>query len=207
LPDKIRRHITFANVCSLTALFIALGGSAYAGFVLPRNSVGSSHIVRHGVGNSDLTTGAVTSRVVRNGTLTNADFLGGGVQFPRFLPRGTTLVGNYSAGGEAPYANAYATDAISFGFILARRPALHFVKRGEPVPTACPGNATAPTASPGHLCVYEAIVANAGNRTLADSTQNLTGSANWYGAHVNLFSAAAGPFDSAGTWAITAPNR
>jgi hypothetical protein len=202
---KLRDKLTFANVVSSIALFVALSGSAYAGLVVPRNSVGTNNIVRHGVGNSDLATGSVTSRVVRNGTLTNADFAGGGVQFPRFLPRGTTLVGNYSAGGEAPYANAYATDAISFGFILSRRPALHFVKRGEPVPTSCPGNATAPTAAPGHLCVYEAISTNAGRRTLADSTQNLTGSANWYGAHVNLFSAAAGPFDSAGTWAITAP--
>jgi hypothetical protein len=42
--DRIRNHITFANVISLCALMVALGGTAYAGLNLPKNSVGSRQI-------------------------------------------------------------------------------------------------------------------------------------------------------------------
>lgn len=201
--SKVRARLSFANVCSVTALFIALGGSSYAALRLPQNSVGSRQIVSRGVQHSDIARGAVTGANVRDGTLSNSDFEGGGVAFPEFLPRGATLIGNYSAGGEAAAPNAYATDSISFGFVLRRRPVLHFIRKGDPAPAQCPGNATAPTADVGHLCIYEGIAANAGTRTAADSTTNRLGTANWYGAHINLFSAAAGAFDSAGTWAIT----
>jgi hypothetical protein len=50
----------------LVALFIALGGTAYAAS-LPRNSVGTKQLKR----------GAVTSAKVRNGTLRGVDFAPG----------------------------------------------------------------------------------------------------------------------------------
>jgi len=40
----IRSRLTFANVISLVALFVALGGSAYAVTQIDRNSVKSKHI-------------------------------------------------------------------------------------------------------------------------------------------------------------------
>jgi hypothetical protein len=39
-----RTRLTYANVTATIALFIALGGGAYAAFNLPRNSVESKHI-------------------------------------------------------------------------------------------------------------------------------------------------------------------
>ena len=40
----LRTHLTFANVVSAVALFVALGGVSYAAIALPRNSVLSKHI-------------------------------------------------------------------------------------------------------------------------------------------------------------------
>ena len=74
MMQGIRRHLTFANVTSMLALTIALGGTSYAAITLPRNSVGSSQIKSKAVKNSDLGSNAVTSAKVKNGTLQAADF-------------------------------------------------------------------------------------------------------------------------------------
>jgi hypothetical protein len=42
---RFRPRLTFANVVSVIALFLALGGGAYAAFHLPKNSVRSKNIV------------------------------------------------------------------------------------------------------------------------------------------------------------------
>ena len=54
LLGRIRRRLTFANVTSAAALFVALGGTSYAAITLPSNSVGTSQIRYHGAQNSDL---------------------------------------------------------------------------------------------------------------------------------------------------------
>jgi hypothetical protein len=41
---KLRPRLTFANVVSCLALFVALGGSAYAATQLPKNSVGTKQL-------------------------------------------------------------------------------------------------------------------------------------------------------------------
>lgn len=66
LPDmtSINRTPGFANVTSVLALVVALGGTSYAAVQLPKNSVGSKQIK----------TGAVLSAEVRNGSLRVADF-------------------------------------------------------------------------------------------------------------------------------------
>jgi hypothetical protein len=40
----LRRHLSYANVAATLALFIALGGGAYAATQLPRNSVGTGQL-------------------------------------------------------------------------------------------------------------------------------------------------------------------
>jgi hypothetical protein len=61
---SVRRRLSFANVMSLIALFIALGGTGYAAVKIPRNSVGVSQIKTNGVGSSE----------VKNGSLGRVDF-------------------------------------------------------------------------------------------------------------------------------------
>ena len=60
---RFRPRLTFANVVSLVALFVALGGSAYAVSSLPKNSVGSRQLKKN----------SVTGRKVKNGSLSGAD--------------------------------------------------------------------------------------------------------------------------------------
>jgi hypothetical protein len=42
--DFLRRHLTYANVVGSLALFLALGGAAFAATQLPRNSVGTGQL-------------------------------------------------------------------------------------------------------------------------------------------------------------------
>ena len=69
----IRRNLSFANVTSMMALTIALGGTSYA-----------AQIKSKAVKNSDLANSAVTGAKVKNGSLQAADFGSGQ------LPKGAT---------------------------------------------------------------------------------------------------------------------
>jgi hypothetical protein len=60
----IRSRLTFANVTSMVALFVALGGSSYAALHLPRGSVGTKQLSKN----------AVTSPKVKQGSLLISDF-------------------------------------------------------------------------------------------------------------------------------------
>jgi hypothetical protein len=70
---RIREHLTYANVCASLALFIALGGTSYAAFSLPRDSVGERELRARSVGTSELKASAVTSRNVRDGSIAPRD--------------------------------------------------------------------------------------------------------------------------------------
>jgi hypothetical protein len=59
LLRRIRRRLTFANVTSGLALFVALGGTSYAAVTLPRNSVGSDQIRYHAIQDTDIKPNAV----------------------------------------------------------------------------------------------------------------------------------------------------
>ena len=60
---RVRERITYANTMSTLAVFIALGGTAWAATALPRNSVGASQI----------RAGAVRSSEIRNNSVRSAD--------------------------------------------------------------------------------------------------------------------------------------
>jgi hypothetical protein len=49
MRDQILRRLTFADVVACLALFVALGGAAYAGTQLPKNSVGTKQLKRNAV--------------------------------------------------------------------------------------------------------------------------------------------------------------
>ena len=68
---RIREGLSFANVTAVLALFVALGGSAWA---IARNSVGSAEIKPEAVRSSDIRTGAVNSAKVEDGSLAAQDF-------------------------------------------------------------------------------------------------------------------------------------
>jgi hypothetical protein len=64
---QVRSGLTYANVMATIAVFLALGGGAYAALKLPKNSVGSKQIKRN----------AVNSSKVKDRSLLAADFKAG----------------------------------------------------------------------------------------------------------------------------------
>lgn len=99
---RLRSHLTFANIVSLLALFIALGGGAYA-MTLPKNSVGANQLKKNAVISSKIKAGAVTASKVKAHSLLSADFAAG--QLPAG-PRGAT--GPSGAPGSAVAYGAFA---------------------------------------------------------------------------------------------------
>ncbi len=94
--SRMSRHFTFANVCSLLALVVALGtGTAYAANTvrsgdivngqvrtpdLATNAVTNAKIKDGQVGVPDLATGSVGTRAVRDGKLAGADVADGSLE-------------------------------------------------------------------------------------------------------------------------------
>ncbi len=64
-----RDKLTYANVMATVAVFLALGGGAYAAFRVPKNSVGTNQLRKN----------AVTGTKVRDGSLSGNDFRRGSI--------------------------------------------------------------------------------------------------------------------------------
>lgn len=77
MKNPLRSKLTYANVIATIALFLALGGGAWAATTLPKNSIGTAQ----------LRSGAVTGEKVRSGSLIASDFAEG--ELPAG-PRGAT---------------------------------------------------------------------------------------------------------------------
>jgi hypothetical protein len=73
----IRTRLSFANVMSVIAVFIALGGTTYAAVTLPKNSVKAKQIAKNAVGASEIKAGAVRTTEVKDGSLFMQDFAAG----------------------------------------------------------------------------------------------------------------------------------
>jgi hypothetical protein len=174
---RVRKRLTYANVMSSIAVFVVLGGGAYAATTLPKNSVGSSQIKAN----------AVTSSKVKDGSLLSKDFKPGqlvagapgptgstgstgptgptgpkgdtgpkgnaGADFTAdtSLASGKTLSGQWSAWG---HGGGYVGDAVSYRLPLAATPAAGSANyiTGSSYTTQCPGVGQA---AAGQLCIYE----------------------------------------------------
>jgi hypothetical protein len=102
---KLRDRLTFANVVSVIALFVALGGASYAVFKLPKNSVGAKQLKKNAVTTAKIKKEAVTGAKVKKGSLTGANVAKGSLS-------GTQI--NASTLGTVPNAeNAQTANALS----------------------------------------------------------------------------------------------
>ena len=91
----LRHRLSYANVMATVAVFIALGGGAYAASLAPKNSVNSAAIVDAQVKGADVAGNAVTGAKVQDASLTPTD-----VKNSAALPHGSQDVvtaGQYEA--------------------------------------------------------------------------------------------------------------
>lgn len=125
----IASRLTYANVVATAALFIALGGGAYAAFKVPKNSVGTKQLKNGAVTNKKLRNGAVTGGKVKAGSLTGKQI------------NAATLGTVPNAANAASASNAAALGGTSAsGF-------LHGTGSEQNVKAAAPPGGSAPIAS------------------------------------------------------------
>lgn len=85
----LSRRPSPAMLVALMALFVALGGSAYAALKLPKNSVGTAQLKNGAVTSAKLRNNSVTASKVRSHSLTNANLANSAVT----ISPGTGLTG------------------------------------------------------------------------------------------------------------------
>jgi hypothetical protein len=91
MKNPLRLKLTYANVIATLALFLALGGGAWAATSLPRNSVG----------NAQLRNASITGEKIRSGSLVAANFAEGELPAgPRGAPGAPGLPGKDGEDGE-----------------------------------------------------------------------------------------------------------
>lgn len=103
-------RLSYANVMSTVAVFLALGGTSYAVTKLPKGSVGARELGKGAVTTEKLAKAAVTGETVRDGSIAGADLAAGAlVPGPRG-PRGSQ--------GPAGKDGANGTNGTSAGETL-----------------------------------------------------------------------------------------
>ncbi|UUZ60352.1 hypothetical protein [Nocardioides sp. B-3] len=119
----------------------------------------------------------------------------------KYAPVPSLIRGTYDIIGYSNGAGAELADNLSFGWTLSAAPITHYINDGAIPPAGCSGTVSAPNASPGHLCVFEAQSNLANQRR----TINATGSynpASPFGAGVTVTTTAAGNVYVYGSWAV-----
>jgi hypothetical protein len=138
-PAAVRRRLTFANVTSGLALFIALGGTGYAAATLPDDSVGTNQIRYHGVTNTDIAPNAARAWQISTDAVGNSEIRPSGVK--------AWEIATDAVGGSEIRKNAVGTDELGDGAV-------------EPVDLS---TATKAAFTPGRAAVTKAAAAAGGN--------------------------------------------
>lgn len=138
----LSRRPSPAMLVALLALFVSLGGSAYAGLNLPKNSVGTQQLQSGAVTGAKLHKGAVTKVKIKNGSVTNAKLADGSITNAKFAT-GAQAPNSAELGGQAP--SAYTPSSLF----------------GSPVATSADGGSDS-------SCVVAEIKLIAGNRYPSD---------------------------------------
>lgn len=120
--NKLKRHLSVANALSCIALFVALGGAAYASGKIGPGQVKAVNIANQAVTNAKIKTQAVTSGKIKNSGI-NAQDLAPGVVINSKLAKkavtnpklGTEAVGTSKLAKKAVTANILGPEAVTAG--------------------------------------------------------------------------------------------
>lgn len=88
--NTLKRHLSVANVLSCIALFVALGGTAFAAMKLAPGQVKTVNIAKQAVTNAKIKRQAVTSGKIKNGGV-NALDIGAGQVTGEKIPNGAVI--------------------------------------------------------------------------------------------------------------------
>jgi hypothetical protein len=89
MRKSLLRRPTPAGVVAFVALLLALGGTAYAGSTLAKNSVGTKQLKKGAVTNVKLANGAVGTAKIKNGSVTKSKINTSGLTVPNATTAGT----------------------------------------------------------------------------------------------------------------------
>jgi hypothetical protein len=109
LLARVRRRLSFANVTSALALFVALGGTSYAAINLPADSVGPAQIRYHAVGNSELAPNSVRAWQIATNAVGRSEIRADAVRAWEIAPD--------AVGPSEIRKNAVGTDELADGSI------------------------------------------------------------------------------------------
>jgi hypothetical protein len=226
------RHPSAALIVSTIALIVALGGTSYAAFSLPKNSVGTKQLKNGAVTTNKIAKSVQVSDALRAYHANSADTATSANQATSAvsatiattaghassadtattagsagtLASGKSLTGVYMVGSQGPVPGSSANGSITFAFPLASAPTGHIIRNGAASTAQCPGTVSNPQAAPGNFCLYEGLSAtNIGSLGIGDPIADKGGAVSPHGLNVNIVSVAAGYFADQGSWAVTAP--
>jgi hypothetical protein len=111
---KIRRRLTYANVMSSIAVFLVLGGAAFAAAKLPKNSVGTKQLKHNAVTTAKLKKNAVTTAKIKNGAVNGAKIADAAVTGAKVLD-GSLTGADINAGSLGTVPNSATTNVIKTG--------------------------------------------------------------------------------------------
>jgi hypothetical protein len=226
-------HPSPALIVSTIALIVAMGGTSYAAFSLPKNSVGTKQLKNGAVTGAKIKRGSVTRAKIAKGTITGAKIADGTITgtninlgslgtvpsainathattadsapFVTTLPPGQTLRGAWNL--FYPPNAGLTQNGQSFIFALAAKPAQHVIPSSgpNPDPTDCPGTASNPQAASGQFCLYVTTLVNLSTPTVCDPTIDTCDvSPSRWGFFLQVFPVTASSTGRGeGTWAVT----
>jgi hypothetical protein len=172
-----------ATLIASVALFVALGGTGYAAFSLPKNSVGSKQLKNNAVTTSKIKNGAVTVGKLKNGAVTAGKINASGLTVPNALHANnadnaitaTNATTAATATGQGTLASGKTEIGIVGGvfqngptvssplattvtFPLLAPVALSGSSIEVAPTTSCTGSTANPTAAAGFVCIYPDIM-------------------------------------------------
>jgi hypothetical protein len=140
----IRARLTYANVIATLALFVALGGGAYAAIQLPKGSVGRRQLQRNAVDSSKVKNHSLRAADFEEGQLPAAQAGPKGDPGPQGVPGGTNVVTRSGpdenvpdGGGRVSYAACEPGEVVTGGGynFTSGPPANHLYDLGSNAPS------------------------------------------------------------------------
>jgi hypothetical protein len=103
----LKQRLSYANVMATVAMFLALGGGAYAAFKPPKNSIGTKQLINGSVSTKKIQNGAVTGPKVARHSLTGAQI--------NAATLGTVPSANHASNADHATSASLAGNAFELG--------------------------------------------------------------------------------------------